>query len=946
MFTARTAAAAEQRRAAEARLDHATLRRAPPSSGRRAASNRHRAAKAALMAQPRTNTYLRRKQRARLAVQAAPLEPEPEPEPPQDSVSLWRAAQASGALSPTQNAARYVDYPGMQVGQPGEYVRDSSAANADEWAARHLDSAVSVPASPTELSPHSRPAHGAAHDASDHARDKMAATAVETEAEGQEQAHAEIELEIATEAAAADADAEADAEAEAEADAKAEAAPAQADTDAEADADADAEVSAGPPLMESPVVSVEHSKTDIAVAELRRQQASLHQASIGASGIPEEGSDDDDYAGGHVDVETTGRNVPAQRSSRLGSTSLQASHSISSAVEQLRRARDTAWADRTALNDDASPWRPLQPGARMDDTRMGAGNLTLPEDLREMVSAFAAEEAHRCVSVETESVKEALKVERERAEAEVAARQEMEAQLKHKVAEAVAAAVTDEQARHKEETTLLRAEHAEQAAQLRQERQDAHSRCSDLAAEMRSAQADLLAVRAEARTLTKQLSETDEVVASSARAAASEVKALEAKLSTAEPAVLSLQREREELQASAAAERRAAGERLADTETQLQALQQEMKQQEALLAVSRTGKDAAEAETAKQAAAAAAAAEAAEAVSREAVQAELEAKLATSQQEAENYARDKEALQAELKELRNAEQVRNDQQDEMAKAQHETGAAAAATKVHDEEAPSMTRSDSRSRRLNQMRRHMSVDSGAAQMSNHVQQQSSPPSSPGAQVGGMNMSADWVSGNTSGDSRSASPLTNGASTSPSAARARDRAERNWHLAHSLQQVQSLRRHNGELELQLRKARRELAEQTNLAEQNEAGGPADDDGAAEAAEALTEATARVKEEVIATAEEQTRVMEKLRWIEQALLHRTKQKEGGRESDTAAMLPPPPPRAPSVIGDDNAEATAAATEPVATGVQDRDQDFPPQTEEAIVNSLEASIGVTLPG
>ena len=32
------------------------------------------------------------------------------------------------------------------------------------------------------------------------------------------------------------------------------------------------------------------------------------------------------------------------------------------------------------------------------------------------------------------------------------------------------------------------------------------------------------------------------------------------------------------------------------------------------------------------------------------------------------------------------------------------------------------------------------------------------------------------------------------------------------------------------------------------------------AAEAAEALTEATARVKEEVIATAEEQTRVMEK--------------------------------------------------------------------------------------
>eukprot|EP01043_Picozoa_sp_COSAG02_P064241 COSAG02_NODE_9330_length_2253_cov_4.069728_3_plen_149_part_01 len=73
-----------------------SVMRGQATGARRAAARRQRAAKAALMAQPRTNTYLQRKQRAK----ASRLMPEPEPEPqtlppppppPQDSVSLWRA---------------------------------------------------------------------------------------------------------------------------------------------------------------------------------------------------------------------------------------------------------------------------------------------------------------------------------------------------------------------------------------------------------------------------------------------------------------------------------------------------------------------------------------------------------------------------------------------------------------------------------------------------------------------------------------------------------------------------------------------------------------------------------------------------------------------------------------------------------------------------------------
>lgn len=197
-----------------------------------------------------------------------------------------------------------------------------------------------------------------------------------------------------------------------------------------------------------------------------------------------------------------------------------------------------------------------------------------------------------------------------------------------------------------------------------------------------------------------------------------------------------------------------------------------------------------------------------------------------------------------------------------------------------DQSPSSSRSGSRSRRLDQMRRQKSMDSGAPSMDGGS----------AAVIARPQVTAAVMK---------ASP------TSPQASRARLQAERNWHLAFSLHEVEKLQDDNAGLKRALALAQGKAAPtgdvmgdfrlggEGSAGEPEEIGGDDDgEDGGGEGS-GLTAATAAVRAEVRATAADQDRVMAKLRWIEQALLRKTLQ-EGGEPSEA---LPPPPPPAPAL-------------------------------------------------
>ncbi len=876
-----------------------SVMRGQATGARRAAARRQRAAKAALMAQPRTNTYLQRKQRAK----ASRLMPEPEPEPqtlppppppPQDSVSLWRA-QVNSSMGVVPGHA---DHSEARV-QLDHYLLDDS--HADVGGTTVTDPVGSALLEPVEQS----------------AKHESPAAASEGEA------------------------------------------PAQNTGGDNRDA------------LDSPVVPVEHSSTDIAVAELRRQQAAFHGASIGASDTLVTGDEDNELS--YVDLDLASATTQSQRGGGLSST--QGLHT-SQAVEELRRARDPALAGSVVMNDDASPWRVLQPGARQTAIVQTATEATmLPNDLREMVSVLAAEEVHRCVSVEAETVKAALQEDLKKAEGELSAQRERESQMKQSAVEAANNAVADERLRHAEAIRALIAEHTAQAALLRREREEAQSRSSGLEAQLADTQGGLVAARAETQALTKSLSDATEQAAAAASAAGAEVGSLQRKLFQSESALATLKHEKGELEASLATERTAhhetktdATKRLALMDEQLQSLRQELLRQQKLTQASDESKAAAEREIAQRVS---------EKAVDEAARAELQAKVNALQQEVGDCKRQIQTLTAQLEAEREAGRARKS----VAKAQQtapardtrvETSDAegvACSTRTSDwlhaaqrsasqlaqdlaadddqghsqrsllaatmllKNAPKSTplavrmRDGSRNsaadrdeiakneeaklsqdspnvlqvnrrRRLSQMRRHVSVDSGVAHMSDEM-----------------------CSSTSSVSSRLASPVL-----SPSAIRARQRAE-----THSLQEVLALRKRNAELELELRLAKQSLNEHSCSNVEDAVG--------------VTAAMDKIRAEVTATVDQQDRVMDKLRWIKQTLQHADLDSaEGG-----ASVLP----RAHGATEDTDAQG-AHSVEPLTIDLASdpdgpmrglEDTEFSPRTEQAIVESLQSSIGVTAP-
>lgn len=727
---------------------------------RREAARRQRAAKAALMAEPRTNAYLQRKRRARLARP----EPEPEPEP-----RLPATVHRGGGR---------VAHIGLDAAREGE--ASPSVGVAMEPVEPSADNGRPAPPSTGEVS-------------------QMAAQSTRSDDRA---------------------------------------------------------------ALASPVVPVEHSSTDIALAELRRQQAAFYSASIGVSGTG--GSSDDENEVSYVDLELTSATAPSQRG---GFSATQGLHT-SLAVEELRRARDAALAGSVMLNDDASPWRSLQPG------------------------------------------------ERGRATEQLSAQQALGSQAQRRVAEGADNAGTDDSIRHAEATRALLAEHAEHAVQLRQEREGVQSRCFVLEAQIADTQAELLAARAEVQTLTKCLSDAAEHAAVAASAAAAEADALRLNLSQAEPALATLQCEKRGLEASLVAERAArreaktvASKQLADMVSQLQVLRQELLRQQQLTRDSDDARAAAESAIAQRVSAAAAdeamraqlesqladshhavekckqqnhtlAAELAaarqsgkgcktqpETATDKAMRAELESKLADSQHEVEQSKLQIHALNAELAAARQTARAPiAETQRELAPAHEacvDTSDAQTSTGRRDSFSglevenlsgamPSSPRNDSRRRRLSQMRHQLSLDSGVAQM--HARRELSVDSGV-LQISNLDSSVP--------------PAPTSPRSSPSAARARQRAERNWHLAFSKQEVHSLRKRIADLQTELETARHSLAERCHT--QSEHDETASTAVPAESSAVLTEEVEKVRAEVTATAKEQARVMNKLQWIQQQLLHK---------------------------------------------------------------------------
>ena len=116
-------------------------------------------------------------------------------------------------------------------------------------------------------------------------------------------------------------------------------------------------------------------------------------------------------------------------------------------------------------------------------------------------------------------------------------------------------------------------------------------------------------------------------------------------------------------------------------------------------------------------------------------------------------------------------------------------------------------------------------------------------------------------------------------------------------------------------------------------------------------VTAAMEKVRAEVTATAEQQDRVMDKLRWIKH-VLH---QADPDITQDEASV----PPRTYAAAGDTDAQAVhslepptidlannhAHSETPDGPTCNPEDMEFSPRTEQAIVESLQSSIGVTTP-